>query len=571
MSDALRQLLAEFVVSIDPKGDLAKGQVQVDALAGKLEALADRVAGVGRAAAPALARINALGAAWGNVPGLGAAVQQGSANAAAGLFGNFGAAQGLDRAERPDGPALGPTRATLNAHLAEQRAASDAAARSLSGRLTRGFQAAAVGAASFGARAVGAFQRAREAAFRTDNSLFTVQNALGALAGGTVVRATLGLIDHIGGIGEAAAKLGVTTDEFQRLDVLAKQNATSVEALGGAFRVLARQAVDPSKDSAAAFKALGVSTKDAAGDFKSRQTLFFDTALALADVSDETKRAALAQQLFGRGGTELLPLLSQGRAGLEAQRGALEKLALVTPEAIKAADDLGDRWEAVKTGLLARFAPALTKVVIPALEKLTDLVVRFSERSNLFTVAAGAVVVGLNSMGGAAGRATVAFARLALPFLLLEDVLGFFNGDDSVTGRLLTWLFGDDGGAKIQQAAVDIKNTLGEVFSGDFLGPSFTQIKKDLSEFFEFLDKSNFAAHGLLAGVTGLKTLFVDTPIALGNGLANATGLGAAAQDNRTQSVTVHVNSAAEVGPAVKGATQALGRNAAADLAAVGG
>lgn len=581
MADAaLRQLLAEFVVSIDPKGELAKGQAQVDALAAHAEALAAKLEGLGKAAAPAMARIKALGAAWGNVPGLAAAGQ----SKVAGLFGSFGAAQG-DVPGAP-GPAFGPTRDTLTAHLAQQRAAADAAAGSLRGRLSAAFRSASASADTFRISGSGVLDK-----------LLSMRTAVVGLATGAVARLTLGLVNAVGDMGEAAAKLGVTTDEFQRLDVLAKQNATSVEALGTAFRTLAKAAADPTKDSTAAFKKLGVDTKTN-GQLKSRQQLFFDTAGALAEVSNETERAALAQQLFGRSGLELLPLLSQGRAGLDQQRAALEKMALVSPAAIKAADEFGDRWQLVKQELLAKVAPLLEKVVIPALEKLTDWTVRgatalenFSKNTAFGRVALVALGVGLSpilaqlpllvalgggwirTLGGmslAAGRAVVSFARLALPFLALEDVIGLLNGDDSETGRIFTRIFGDDEGAAFKKAAEDVGHAFGEMW--DFIAGNktdFGHVDEILGQF-----KEAFAIFA-----NGGSTQFHDGGInpqgVTASGLpsyadANSDQF-AGVQDNRTQSVIVNVGTAAEVGPAVRGATTALGRNAASDLAAVGG
>lgn len=580
MSEALRSLLASFTVEVDKAGELAKGNAEVASLAARLGDLQQAFARVrAPAAAAGKAIADSFAGAFGS-PQLAAAMQLASQNAAANLFGNFGAAQGLDLAQEHvgavNGPdrVFGPTRETLAAHVTATRTA----AQSLRGQLASAWGSVSKSASAAGSRIAGVF-RSVEVATRPGggsvfDSLLTLKNGFAALAGGAAVRGLLGVVDHIGGIGEAAAKLGVTTDEFQRLDVLAKQNATSVEGLGTAFRQLSRVAVTPTKESAAAFKELGISVKDGK-DFKSRNALFFETAGALADVSDETKRAALAQRVFGEGGTQLLPLLSQGRAGLDAQRAALEKMNVITPDAIDQADKFSDRLVLLKANALGKLTPALLRL-LPTLEKLANLFVkgadvfaRFASRLNLGSLAVVGLAAKLSGLGSSALKAGAQMARMLLPLLLLEDIFTFFDGGDSLTGRLMTFLFGEDGGAQIQQAAVDIKNALGEIFTGDFVGPAFSQIKKDLQEFFEFLDKSNFVAHGLLETMRGLKTVFVDAPVALGNAAANATGLGTT--DNRTQHIEVHVGTAAEVGPAVAGATQALGRDAAADNAAVGG
>ncbi len=390
MAEALRSILAEFTVVVDPTNALAKGHAQVDALKAKMGSV-----GPLRIPAPKLP---------------------------AGGLGQFGAA------------------------------------------FKDGFNAPGAGLG------------------RMVSGINLLKASLVGLAGSAVVGGAVSIVNSLGDIGESAARLGVTTDEFQRLDVLAKQNATSVGALGTAFRGLAQNAVNPSKDAAAAFQALGVTTKQQDGTFKSRQDLFFETAGALADIGDETQRAALAQQLYGRSATELLPLLSQGRAGIEAQREQLAGMAVVSGDAIKAADELADRWVAMRMQLLAVGEPVIKRVLIPLLSTATDLLLASADAAGKFTkqvsplrvgLVAGAValsrwvgpITALTSAGfgktlagwaGQGAKAALQFAKIAGAFLLIEDVVGFFQGKDSLTGDLLKKIFGDDEGAKIQQAATDI-------------------------------------------------------------------------------------------------------------------
>lgn len=575
MANALRELLAEFIIQVDPGGELVKGNARVDALKAAVAQLEARLQGVGKAAAPAAKAVSDVFARAGANANQFLQAQQAKAFTGRETNSGFGALGAL----LPSGPQLGPTRE----HFDANHRAVEAYANSLRGRLASAFQVAAASADTF-----------RGSGARVLDGLLSMRTAVIGLATGAAARFTLGLVENIGGIGEAAAKLGVTTDEMQRLDVLAKQNATSVEAIGTAFRTVAKNAVDPSQDAGAAFSGLGINTRQQDGTFKSRQDLFFETAGALADVTDETKRAALAQTLFGRSGLELLPLLSQGRAGLEAQREALAKMATVSPAAIKAADEFGDRWEMVKTELLARVAPLLERVVIPALEKMTDFVVKAAEGLEKFIKQTGlgpAALIGLAvaasgtitqlgllvSLGGgwirtlagmtlAAGRAVVAFARLALPFIFLEDVFTFFQGGDSLTGRLMNWIFGEDAGAGIQKAAVDVLAALKELWGfvkGEGIGPAVSKLATDLNDAAGFFQAD--VAETL--GFSG-KAAEIRANVGRPEGAAAA---GTPGVDARTQSVTVNVGSTAEVAGAVAGAQRGLERDAAANLAAVGG
>lgn len=593
MADALRQLLAEFIVSIDPQGELAKGHAKIDALKAASAALEEKLKGLGKAGAGAAAGLEAAFAkvaakAQSNIAAINAAQLGGRQDA------NPFAALGALRS----GPQLGPGRAEFEAQIAggvqfgPTRQTLDAYAGTLRGRVALAYQSASRAAEQFNG-----------SGRRILDTVSSVRAGVAALGAGALVNFSAQLVNTVGGIGEAAAKLGVTTDEMQRLDVLAKQNATSVEAMGTAFRTLAKSAADPTKDSAAAFEKLGVDTKTN-GELKSRQDLFFETAGALADVSNETERAAMAQQLFGRSGLELLPLLSQGRAGLDAQREALSRMAVVSPAAIKAADDFGDRWEIVKTELLAKVAPLLTDVVIPAFEKFVGVIVKLADVGTKFVssisggrvaiVALGAAAMAywpaasaaaaatggwaaaLSGLALSAGRAVMAVARVALPLLLLEDVFAWMDGAENTgVGRLMKLIFGEDEGQKIQQAARDVLNAIKELWdfvTGKGIGPALSRIGTDITQAAEFVGKDLFGSEtkGELSFTERQNAAAASLSFgALGPGAGLMPG-GAQVQDNRTQSVTVHVGSAAEVQGAVAGAQRGMGRDAAADAAAVG-
>lgn len=101
---------------------------------------------------------------------------------------------------------------------------------------------------------------------------------------------------------------------------------------------------------------------------------FKTIGFALADVSDATTRAALAQQFFGRAGTTLLPMLSEGRAGFQAMADEASRMGLIMDaESVAAADRLGDEIDKLK-GSLKGLGFDVAKTLIPALSSLvTDV------------------------------------------------------------------------------------------------------------------------------------------------------------------------------------------------------
>lgn len=510
MSDALRELLASFVVEVDKAGELAKGNAAVEALKAKLTELQDAFRKVkapaeqtGKALEDVFSR--AARTAKQNIDAIAGLSAFGSGRAANTGFGDaFAGAAARADASRPQyGPTrdtlqahqraefvadanagslaqYGPTRDTLNAERAQMAAAERAAAayaQTLRGKLKGAVDAVRAGFAGGGGSG-GSGPGLIE-------SLATVRNGFLALGAGAAVAGVRHLVDSIGDIREGAQRLGVSTDQFQRLGVLAQQSNTDVGALGTAFRNLSNAAVQPTKESRAAFAALGVSVKDSKGQFKSANDLFFDTTAALAGVSNETKRNALAQDLLGRSALELKPLFADGTEAVRAQQRALADLNVLSETTITQADDLSDSWKTLGPRFLKAAEPLLG-LLIPALTKLTEWVFKvidvggkWLKRTDLVAVAMTALggymalkfipalrlMVGLGGgvaksflgMAGAASKAALSFLRAALPLLAIEDFLVFLRGGDSETGRLIEAIFGKDGVEVTLKAINDLK------------------------------------------------------------------------------------------------------------------
>jgi hypothetical protein len=482
MSDALRELLASFVVEVDKAGELAKGNAAIDALKTKLAELQtsfSKVKAPAEQGAKAISDVFARAAqqARKNVEGIAGLSAFGSGRAANTGFGDA-FAEAAGRTQQ-----LGPTRETMNAGRAQMRAAEQAAAayaQTLRGKLKGAVDAVRSGFNGGGQGGGGGPGLIA--------SLATVRNGFLALGAGAAVHAVKGLVDGIGDISEGAARLGVTTDEFQRLSLLARINATDVGTLGAAFRTLANSAVDPTKETADAFARLGVSTRGANGEFKSSQDLFFDVGEALAGVTNETERSQLAQKLLGRSAQALKPIFAQGTEAFQKQRIELLKLNVLGKGTIDNADKASDGWAILSTQLLAASEPLL-QLLIPALIKLTEWVTKGVEAgakwlkntdlvavamtalggylalsflpklSMLVSLGGGASKV-LLGMAGSAAKAAWSFAKLAVPLLILEDFIVFLRGGDSLIGRALDGVFGKGAGAGTLKAIKD----MGEAF-----------------------------------------------------------------------------------------------------------
>lgn len=100
---------------------------------------------------------------------------------------------------------------------------------------------------------------------------------------------------------------------------------------------------------------------------------------ALAGVEDESVRAATAQDLFGRSGTQLLPMLAEGAEGLERMRQEARELGLVfDQEAANAAAAFQDAMTKLK-GALAGVGAEIGKNLAPLITDLSAKIVEITK------------------------------------------------------------------------------------------------------------------------------------------------------------------------------------------------
>jgi hypothetical protein len=112
---------------------------------------------------------------------------------------------------------------------------------------------------------------------------------------------------------------------------------------------------------------LGLTYKDLDGLAPEEQ--FKVLAQAISEVEDPSRKAALAQAIFGRAGTELIPLMNQGAEGINAYIDKAKELGIVfddeTSEAAVRFTDMMDRLgkmiQMVAVEIGSALAPSLTE------------------------------------------------------------------------------------------------------------------------------------------------------------------------------------------------------------------
>jgi len=158
--------------------------------------------------------------------------------------------------------------------------------------------------------------------------------AAGAVAG--IGAAMFKAASHTAEYGDTVAKtsqvLGMTTEGFQELRHAAELAAVDLGTLETGVRRASRNFKDFANgegEAAEAIEDLGVRATDAQGNLRPMIELMEESAGAFADMENETRKVALANEIFGRSGAKLLPLFNQGVSGFRDMREEAHELGIV--------------------------------------------------------------------------------------------------------------------------------------------------------------------------------------------------------------------------------------------------
>lgn len=212
---------------------------------------------------------------------------------------------------------------------------------------------------------------------------------LSAAAAGVV--ASLGAISYKAGtaaddLNTMSKVTGIGTDELQKYSYAADLVDVSVEAIAKSNKKLSKnayEAANGSKSQKEAFDALGVSVTDSNGELRDSEDIFQDVISALGQMSNETERDALAQKLMGKSASELNPLIEDGGETYKMVADTMKKYDLdyVDQETLKKANEFNDAIDTMKllgSVAFAQVGSQLSAYLAPALEKVVDLVGKFS-------------------------------------------------------------------------------------------------------------------------------------------------------------------------------------------------
>lgn len=293
---------------------------------------------------------------------------------------------------------------------------------------------------------------------QAEKSLATVGNSVtelgkklaGLVIGGSLAYEMKSFIDEADHLQDASDQLGVTTDSLQGLGYAAALSASNLEEVEQAMQFLQRnsqEAAQGNKDLAKSFKAMGVSTKELKNGVPVDE-LFEKLADVMQKTTNPAKRTALAMQLLGRSGAKLIPLLSQGSAGLEEMKKEFTDLNLgfskdFIDNSQKVNDNL-DRLKFTTRGFASAVGAGLLPALNNALTKLFELGAGFlkfgknTEMVNALLTIGAAILLAWGVSALWANKAALKlYGTFGLFWAVLDEVFTMLKGGKTLIGDWL--------------------------------------------------------------------------------------------------------------------------------------
>jgi len=231
------------------------------------------------------------------------------------------------------------------------------------------------------------------------------------IAGGVMTAALGAIVAKTANAGDEIAKLsqrtGVSTELLSGYSLAAKLADVSLEGLGGGLKLLSRNMNEASQGTGTAkdaFKELGIEVVNADGTLRDSNEVLLDVADRFSGTENGAKKTALAMDIFGRSGADLIPMLNLGRDGLQQNYEEAKRLGLIySKEAAEGAERFNDSLTTLKgalSGAGRQIAEVLMPIVTKAVEKITDIVAKVTEWTNAHPALTSALTTVAGSVGG---------------------------------------------------------------------------------------------------------------------------------------------------------------------------
>ncbi|WP_131111579.1 phage tail protein [Sulfuricystis thermophila] len=236
--------------------------------------------------------------------------------------------------------------------------------------------------------------------------------ALSAAGLGAMVKSALESADALNKLSQ---RVGITVEALSTLVPAAELSGVSAQTFETGLKKLATamlEAATGSEESARRFAALGVAFQDQDGRLRATDAVLLDLADRFQAMPDGAQKSALAVQLFGKSGAELIPFLNQGREGIAALTGEMQALGVqIGGQTAAQAEAFNDALAKVKLATTS-IANRVIEAFLPAMNAMAGGMVESAKQGGALRAILDGIVLVLKTL--ALGAATVGKAFVAL-------------------------------------------------------------------------------------------------------------------------------------------------------------
>lgn len=191
------------------------------------------------------------------------------------------------------------------------------------------------------------------------------------LSAGGLVGMAKAALDAGDAMNDLSQRTGISVESLAKFKKAAAVSGTDIESVAKASQKLSKGLYDAATTgkgpAAGALETLGIKATDAAGKVRNADAVMLDIANRFKSMPDGATKTALAMQLFGKAGAEMIPMLNMGG-------DAIDKLKVKMTAAFAAkADEYNDKLAAL-SGKVGALGMDLTIALLPALEAVTNAV-----------------------------------------------------------------------------------------------------------------------------------------------------------------------------------------------------
>jgi len=281
--------------------------------------------------------------------------------------------------------------------------------------------------------------------------------ALGMLAPALSVGGLVGLatnsIKGADAMNDLSQKTGVSVEALARFKKAASVSGIDIEGVSKKLVKLSKGMFDAANTgkgpASEAFKTLGISATDASGKLKSSEQVMLEVANRFKTMPDGAEKTAIALQLFGKAGADLIPMLNMGGEAIDKMSSKM------TTAFAKKADEYSDKL-AILQGKIGGIGTSIAIALLPALDLLANVLTTVVD---LFTKLPGP----LQAIVGSFTLLAISLAVLAPLFVTIGAAVSAIVAS-GLAATIAGWA-----GALVP--LLGSLGTLGQLLVGIFTGP----------------------------------------------------------------------------------------------------